>query len=77
MLTDLFKQLYVLRAYPDTILNAFENAIQIQMKIEKHKASVYAAKRKKIRNDVFIIFHKLLPRLYWIFCAKNRRGHPN
>ncbi len=70
MLTDLFKQLYVLRAYPDTILNAFENAIQIQMKIEKHKASVYAAKRKKIRNDVFIIFHKLLPRLYWIFCAK-------
>ncbi len=70
MLTDLFKQLYVLRAYADAILNAFENAIQIQMKLEKHKSSVYAAKRKKIRNDVFIIFNKLLPRLYWIFCSR-------
>jgi len=73
---ELFKRLYVLRAYPAVILDSFERAIEMQMSLEKRKASVYAAKRKKIRNDVYIVFNKLLPRLYWIFCRSRRAVIP-
>ncbi|HPQ52252.1 MAG TPA: hypothetical protein PK253_03315 [Spirochaetota bacterium] len=76
LMTYVFKRLYVLRQFSDLILNAFEKAIQIQMKIEKKKASVYSAKRKRIRNSLFVIFHKMLPRLYWLFCRYQARTIP-
>lgn len=67
--TGLFKKLYILRAYSTTILDAFERAINSQMNIEKNKASVYSTKRKKIRNDIYVIYNKLFPRLFWLFCS--------
>lgn len=76
LMTHIFKRLYVLRQFPDLILNAFEKAIQLQMKIEKNKASVYTAKRKKVRNSLFVIFHKMMPRLYWLFCRYQARTIP-
>jgi len=76
LMTHVFRRVYILRQYSDLILNAFEKAIQIQMKIEKDKASVYTAKRKRIRNSLFVIFHKMMPRLYWLFCRYQARTIP-
>jgi hypothetical protein len=67
--TALFKKLYILRAYSTALLDAFERAINSQMALEKNKASVYSAKRKKIRNDIYILYNRLFPRLYWLFCS--------
>ncbi|HPA70853.1 MAG: hypothetical protein KBA61_14850 [Spirochaetes bacterium] len=65
----LFKKLYIQSGYTVTLFDAFERAIAGQMKIEKNKASIYASKRKKIRNDLYVVFNKLFPRLYWLFCS--------
>lgn len=65
---SLFKKLFVLHRYTTTALDAFERAVSFQQEAEKNKASLYASKRKKARNDVYIIFNKLFPRLYWLFC---------
>ncbi len=65
---SLFKKLYVLHRYSTTILDAFERAIFTQQELEKNKSSLYSSKRKKARNDIYIIFNKLFPRLWWLFC---------
>ncbi len=65
---SLFKKLYVLQQYSTTAMDAFERAILFQQEAEKNKASLYASKRKKARNDIYIIFNKLFPRLWWLFC---------
>ncbi len=40
------------------------------MKLEKNKASVYYLKKeKRSRNDIYIIFNKFFPKLYWLFCG--------
>ncbi len=67
-LTRLFKKLYVLYPYKDFILLAFDRAIGMQMKLEKGKNSLYAMKRKKIKNDVAVVFNRLYTVLYWLFC---------
>jgi hypothetical protein len=67
----IFKKLYILNGYSGIITEAFEKAVGFQQEAEKNKASLYASKRKKARNDVYIIFNKLFPRLYWLFCNYN------
>ncbi len=67
-LTRLFKKLYVLYPYKEFILLAFDRAIEMQMRLEKGKASLYAMKRKKIKNDVAVVFNRLHTVLYWLFC---------
>jgi len=62
------KKLYILSRYVDTIYFSFDKAIEFQARIEKGKSAVYAAKRKKIKNSLFVTFNKLYPRLYWLFC---------
>lgn len=68
---SLFKKLYVLNQYSTTTLDAFERAISIQQELEKNKSSLYTTKRKKVRNNIYIVFNKLFPRLWWLFCNYN------
>jgi hypothetical protein len=63
-----FKKLYVLNNHIDTIHYAFYKSLDLQERMERGKASLYAAKRKKVKNSLFILFNKFLPRLYWLFC---------
>jgi hypothetical protein len=63
-----FRKLYILQRYVDTINFAFDKAIDLQAISERGKASIYAAKRKKIRNCLYVVFFKMYPRLYWLFC---------
>lgn len=65
--TKYFKRLYILYCFQDNIFTAFERAINFQMKFENNKSSDYAAKRKKLRNNLYVTFNKLFPRLYWLF----------
>ncbi len=67
-LTRLFKKLYVLFPYKEFLLLAFDRAIEIQMRLEKGKPSLYAMKRKKIRHDVAVVFNRQYMVLYWLFC---------
>ena len=64
----IFKKIYPLYPYQKYLSRAFERSIDLQMKIEKGRSYVYAAKRKKIRNNLYIIFNKLFQRLYWLLC---------
>jgi hypothetical protein len=70
-LMQLLKKLYVLHPYKDFLEYAFERAIQLQMVSEKGKASNYTLKRKKVKNDLIIVFERLYRILFWLFCLYN------
>lgn len=64
-----FKKIYPLYPYADMIYTSYEKAISLQQKFKKQgKSSEYSAKRKKMKNNLYIVFHKFLPSLYWLFC---------
>ncbi len=67
-LMAIFKKLYVLYPYQDHILYAFEKAINIQMRLEKGKSSIYSYKKRKVKNNLYIVFRRLFKVLYWLFC---------
>lgn len=73
---SIFKKLYVLRPYQESLLIGFEKAINLQMNLEKDKQSLYANKKKRARNSLYILFNKLLPSLYWLFCHYQGRIIP-
>jgi hypothetical protein len=67
-LMSLFKRLYVLYPYREHIQEGFERAIAHQMRLEKGKASLYTAKRKRVKNDLYLVFYKFFKALYWLQC---------
>jgi len=75
-LTIIFKKLYILHKYQESILFAYERSINIQAQIEKDKSSLYSSKRKKAKNSIYILFNKLFPALYWLFCNYQGRIIP-
>ncbi len=65
---DLFKKIYLLRAYENISLEAMNNAVDFFIKIRDKSDGIDSSTKKKIRSDLFIIYHKLYPRLHWLFC---------
>ncbi|MBN1499290.1 MAG: hypothetical protein JW982_04005 [Spirochaetes bacterium] len=63
-----FKKLYPLYLYQDHIYIAYEKAILLQAKLDKNGTIDAGAKKKKLRNNLYTIFNKLFPKLYWLFC---------
>ena len=72
-LLQIYRKLHILKPFENTILDSFENALKLNATFEKTKSSVLSSKRKIIRNDLYIIFEKLYPRLHWLFCSYNNR----
>jgi len=72
-LIELFRRLYLLKPYENTILNAFFRAYEISSKLEGEKPLGSTASKRKIKNSLFIIFHKLYPRLHWLLCHYSGR----
>ena len=64
---DLFRPLYILKPYENTLMNAFEKSITLYSDIADSK-NAKSIKKKEIRNALFIIFDKLYPRLHTLFC---------
>jgi hypothetical protein len=67
-LTEIFIKLHPLYQYKELIQTGLERALTLQTRIEKKKFAFFSANKKKIKNDIFIIFNKLYPRLYWLMC---------
>jgi hypothetical protein len=70
----LMKKIYVLSRYENTILYAFERAIDLYGKSGEILSESPSAAKKKMRNDIFVVFHKLLPRLHLLFCLYHGRN---
>lgn len=65
---SLYKTLFILNQFENSILSAFERAIDYYSKSGDKTADSRFAMTRRIRNDIFIIFHKLFPRLHLLFC---------
>jgi hypothetical protein len=63
-----YRKLYILKPYENSALTAFERALVFQSKIDNKKNISYSQQRRKIKNALYLIFHKLFPRLHWLFC---------
>ena len=66
-LLQLFRRLYVLNPHEHTIRMAFELAIDLYGKPDDDMRDSPSATKRKMRNDLFIIFHKLYPRLELLY----------
>lgn len=64
---ELFRSLFIIKPYENTLTNAFEKAIDLYTDIADSKNSK-AIRKREIRNALFIIFDKLYPRLHTLFC---------
>lgn len=65
----LFKNLYILKAYQESILSSFEKSLSSYTGLTKKKSSYYSQKRRDLKNDLGNIFDKLFYILYWLFCG--------
>jgi hypothetical protein len=71
-----FKKIYPLYPYMSAVYTAYERAIALQEKQGNEKSSTYSAKRKKANNGLYVLFNKLLPRLYKLFCYYHGESVP-
>jgi len=63
---SIFRPLFILKPFENTLLNAFEKAIDIYGNVSDPKS--IKIKKRDIRNALFIIFDKLYPRLHTLLC---------
>jgi len=63
-----YKKLFVLGQYENSILTAYDRAIALYEKIEEKPSQSRSAMARRMRNAVFVLFHKFFPRLHLLFC---------
>jgi len=73
-LLQLMKKIYVLSPYENSILLSFEWVVDLFAKSGDTFSDSPSAIKRKMRNDIFIIFHKLFPRLHLLFCLYQGRS---
>ncbi len=73
---SLYKKLFVLNSFENSIQAGFERAIDYYVKAGDTASDSHYSMTRRIRNDIFIIFHKLLPRLHLLFCMYQSRMYP-
>ncbi|MFW5808709.1 MAG: hypothetical protein ACOC2H_02070 [Spirochaetota bacterium] len=71
-LIEYFKRIYLLYSYQTTLMASYEKAFALYDRYGMKKIDT-ADMRRRTRNSIYIVFNKLYPRLYWIFCFINRR----
>jgi len=64
---ELFRMLYILKPYENSIYNSFEKSIDLYLSYREEKKDKNIRK-KNLKNALFIIFDKLYPRLHTLFC---------
>ncbi len=69
-LNELFRKLFILKPYENTIYNSFEKSIDMSISYNEGKKDKNIRK-KDLKNSLFILFNKLYPRLHTIFCYYN------
>ncbi|MBN2401906.1 MAG: hypothetical protein JXN64_05865 [Spirochaetes bacterium] len=71
--TKIFRKLYPLNQHKDLILIALDRALKLQNRLEKEKFTFFTSNKRKVKNNIYIIFNKLYPRLYWLMCCYEKR----
>ena len=71
-----FKKIYPLLPYVNSIYTAYDKAISLQQNSINNSSSSYSLKRKKANNGIYIIFNKMFPRLYRLFCYYHGKNIP-
>jgi len=69
----LYSKLLVLNPFENSVQSAFERAIDYYGKSGDSSGDSYSTMRRRIRNDLFITFHKFFPRLHLLFCLYQGR----
>jgi hypothetical protein len=72
-LLSIFRKVYLLKPYEHNIFTAFERSLEYYITATKKKSSEFSLKRKNLKNDIYIIFEKLFPSLYWLFCKYHNK----
>ncbi len=67
-LTEVFIKLQPLYHYRELIVTGLERAVALKTRMEKKKFTFFSANKKKIKNDIYVIFNKLYPRIFWLMC---------
>ncbi len=67
-LLELFRRLYLLKPYENTVMNSFFRAFDLSNRLESEKTGGTSSEKRKLKNALFVIFHKLYPRLHWLLC---------
>jgi len=72
-LLTLYRKIYLLKSFENTILNGFWKAMDLEYKLKENEISshVLNQNKRKVKNNLFIIFHKLFPKLHLLFCFYN------
>lgn len=74
-ITEFFKRIYLIAPYSDSLFEAFDKSISFYEKL-KQDSKLSSGQRKRIKNSIYIVFNKLYPSLYWLFCLYNSRIIP-
>ncbi len=72
---SIYKKIYVLNAFENSIQAAFERAIDYYAKAGDTSGDSHYSMTRRVRNDIFITFHKFFPRLHILFCMYQWRGY--
>lgn len=70
LFNSIFRKLYLIKSYENTIYNAFDKAIDICHNVSENKQHTQLNKRN-IRNALYIVFYVLYPRLHTLYCQFN------
>jgi len=65
-INELFREIYIVKPYENQAYSAFEKTFDIYDKLSDKRDKKY--KKKDVKNALFVIFHKLYPRLHTLFC---------
>jgi hypothetical protein len=66
-MSAIFKPIYLLKPYENTLYNSFERSIDLGLSYSEGKKDKTISKRD-LKNSLFVIFNKLYPRLHTLFC---------
>ncbi len=65
---QLYKKLHVIYPFENTIIDAFEQAVDLYLKVEDNPGDSHFGMTRRVRSSIFIVFHKFFPRLHMLFC---------
>ena len=80
-LMTLYGKLHTMHTFENTMVDGFITAVDMYWKSESNPSDSHFSMSRRIRNSIFIIFHKLFPRLHLLFCFYEwwpyREGDPD
>lgn len=70
-LIKLYRRMYLLKPYQNTIINAYIKSFELYQKDKK--LSNLTTSRKKVKSALQVLFDKLYPKLHLLFCYTHQR----